>query len=192
VAFAALPAGLSTLLTVASIGVGIAGVVASTSAQMQANDYQRMVAERAAATNEENAQRTINAAQAAQQDQDRQTRALIGQQIATQSASGLKLGGRSQMLTRKTARELGRLDALNIRQAAEVDAYNFRVAGADAMAESQFMRTANSNALLSGFLDAASVGLTGVQNLSKSGLFKTKTSLSAGSRALTGSLRFAR
>lgn len=194
-AFAAIPAGLSTLLTIASIGVGIAGVAASTSAAMQANNYQQQVLERNRLLMEENAQRAIHASQQAQIQQDDQTRALLGEQLATQSASGLKLGGRSQVLTRKSARMLGRLDAETIRQAGEIEAYNFRQAAEDAATEGKFLKQQQGSILLSGFLDAASVGLTGLRSAPtqlSSLMGGRKSSIASTTGGYKSNLRFAR
>lgn len=153
------------LLTAVSVAVGVMGVVANTSATIAANNYQAQVAERNRQAQELNAQRALARSSAEQQQQDEQTRALLGAQIAAQSASGLRLGGRSQMLTRKSARELGRLDAINVKRAGEVDAYNFRVAAEDASKQVDFLHQSNKHAVLSGFLDAASVGISGVRSL---------------------------
>lgn len=166
----AIPAGISTLLTLAGTAAAIGGTIISTSAAMQANKYQQQVLARQAAQMEENAGRATQAAQVNQQQQDMQTRALIGEQVAAQSASGLKLGGKSQMLTRKAARELGRMDALNIRQAGDVEAYNFRMIAQDKFDELKFTKGQAGSILLSGFLDAASAGITGLRGLPKSNL----------------------
>jgi hypothetical protein len=68
------------------------------------------------------------------------------------------------MLTRKTARQLGRIDALNVRQAGDIEAFNYRMASQDNYDQMKFLDSSNQNALLSGFLDAASVGLTGLRS----------------------------
>jgi hypothetical protein len=155
---------LTILLPLLGILVGVAGTVVGVNAQIQANNYQKQIAERNRALMEENARRAIHASQTAQIQQDEITRGLLGEQLAEQSASGLRIGGRSQMLTRKSARELGRRDALNIRYQGEVDAYNFRVMALEETDKINFLNSANSNAILTGFLDAASVGLTGISN----------------------------
>ena len=196
----AIPAGLSTLLTLAGTAAAIGGTIISTTAAMQANKYQQQVLARQAAQMEENANRASYAAQVNQQQQDMTTRALLGEQIAAQSASGLSLGGKSQMLTRKAARELGRLDALNIRQAGDVEAYNFRQIAQDKFDELKFTKGQAGSILLSGFLDAASAGITGLKGLPKSqldsllGARKTATytsKIGTGPWGSTG-LRFAR
>lgn len=195
----AIPAGLSTLLTIAGIGVGIAGAVASTSATISANNYQKQVAARQAEIMNTNAERAGQAAQQAQIQQDQQTAALLGEQLATQSASGLKIGGKSQMLTRKSARELGRLDALTVRDAGDVEVFNYRMLAQDEADKIKYLNQANGTALLTGFLDAASVGLTGLKNLSAPGsllgstkIIKNTSLLKTGSFGSGGGLKFAR
>jgi hypothetical protein len=195
VAFVAAPA-FSTLLTIASIGLGVAGVVASTSATIAANNYQAQVAQRNADLMMENAQNAIQASQAAQLQQDQQTRALLGEQLAVQSASGLRIGGKSQMMTRKSARELGRQDALTIRDAGEREAYNFKQLAEDSNAQVNFLHSSNQSALVSGFLDAASIGITGLRNVKGSQLQSmfgaSKTKSIANSYKANTNLRFAR
>lgn len=166
----AIPAGISTLLTLGGIGLGIAGAVANTSATIAANNYQATVAKRNAAIMTENANRSIQVAQQAQIKQDQETRALLGEQIAVQSASGLKIGGKSQMLTRKSARTLGRMDALNVRYEGELEAYNYKMAAQDSIDNAGFLKQSNNFALLSGFLNAASIGVTGIGNLKPNSL----------------------
>lgn len=192
----AIPAGLSTLLTVAGIGVGLAGAVASTSATIQANNYQKEVARRQAVIMNANAERAGQAAQQAQIQQDQQTAALLGEQLAAQSASGLKVGGKSQMLTRKSARQLGRLDALTVRDAGDVEVFNYRMLAQDETEKIKYLNQANGTALLTGFLDAASVGLTGFKNLSSHssllGQTKNTSLIKIGSFGASGGLKFAR
>lgn len=186
-AFAALP----TILGVVSTGVAIAGIVQSTSANIQSANYQAMVAERNAKTMEDNAVRAQYAAQVQQQEIDRESRGLIGAQIAQQSASGLKIGGRSQMLTRKSARELARQDAMNIRQAGDLEAYNFRIGAEDAATAAGFARQSAGNALTEGFLSGAGTLVGGASSFLKSSSF-SKPSILGGAKVPGATrLRFA-
>lgn len=161
----ALVAALPTIATVASTAIGIAGVIMTTSANMEAANYRAEVARRNAEIMEMNAQNAIQRSQMEQIQQEEITRSLLGEQIAAQSASGLKLGGRSQMLTRKSAREIGRRDALNVRHAGEIEAYNFRVAAQDAQSEAGFLRQTARNAQLAGFLEGAGTLVGGLGKL---------------------------
>jgi len=98
--------------------------------------YQQKVIDMNKKLMEDNAARSVSVAQITQQEQDQEAKALIGEQIAQQGASGLSLGGRSQILTRKSAATLGRKDALNIRYAGEVDKYNILTEAANLNTES--------------------------------------------------------
>lgn len=187
-AFAALP----TILGVVSTGLAFAGVVASTSAATQQANFQAQMAERNAKIQEDNANRAQYNAQVQQQESDRVARGLIGEQIAAQSASGLKLGGRSQMLTRKSAKQLARLDALNIRQAGDIEAYNYRVGAEDAAIAAGFARQSASNALTEGFLTGVGTLVGGASSFLKTSPFKQSTSLLGGAKAVGATrLRFA-
>lgn len=139
-----------TLIGAAISGIGsiMSGMATAAAAQEQAR-----IAEMNAAIMQENSDRAIHRSQIEAQDQDALTLAMIGQQEALQSASGLS--GRSQLLVRKSARELGRKDALNVRQAGEIEAYNYRVEGANQSASANVYRMQASNSMLSGFLGAA-------------------------------------
>jgi hypothetical protein len=117
---------------------------------------------------------------------------LLGEQIATQSASGLRLGGKSQMLTRKSARQLGRLDALNVIHAGEIEAHNFRQQALDASEQVKFLGQSNQNAVLSGFLDAASVGITGLRSMPGNALTSLVGKSKTPSFRQSANLRFAR
>jgi hypothetical protein len=156
------PVSLAVIGTV----VGLAGTAATVTSTLASNNYQRQVARRNAAVAEQNAQRSVQASQSAQEQQDQETRALLGQQLAVQSASGLKLGGRSQMLTRKSARMLGRMDALAIREAGDVEAWNFRMMANEEYSKMKFLQQSSNFAILGGFLDAASVGISGGAKIS--------------------------
>lgn len=161
----ALIAILPVVATVAGTALSVIGAISTANANQQAYNYQAMVADRNKQVALQNSERATQNAQIAAQQQDQTTRALLGEQIATQSASGLRIGGRSQMLTRKSARELGRLDALNIRQAGDIESYNFKVQADDSASEATFNRSAGNNAMLSGWLDAGSALIGGVSSI---------------------------
>lgn len=157
------PAVLAAAAAIGTVTTAIGSLVTA-NANASAQRYQAQVAERQRQINLLNADRALDAARQEQIQMDQQTSALLGSQIAAQSASGLKLGGRSQILTRKSARELGRLDALNISAAGDIAAYNYRVAAEDSGKESQFLRQSASNSMLTGWLSAGSTLIGGMQN----------------------------
>lgn len=174
----AFAAPIIPFLPLIAAGVTAVGAVVNTAATISANNYQKKVAEKNRQLMLENAKRAEQQAQADQLAKDWENRALLGEQIAAQSASGLKLGGRSQLLTRKSARELGRLDALNIRYAGDVEAWNYKQLADGETDKIKQLSSANNFALLSGFLDVASAGIGGLANKSTQSIFgATKSNL---------------
>lgn len=145
-------AALPVILGAVSTGVSILGIMQSTSANIQAANYQAQIADRNAAIMEDNAQRAAYRSAVEAQQQDENTRGVVGQIIANQAASGLRLGGRSAMLTRKSAAELGRLDTLNIRQAGEIEAHNYLMQAEDFRSSADFSRKTGQSAAVAGAL----------------------------------------
>lgn len=141
-------------ITLIGVALSAAGSVASGMAQAQAARAQAEIDQMNAEIAEDNAARAIHRSQVEAQDQDMLTAAMIGEQISQQGASGLS--GRSQLLVRKAAAELGRKDALNVRQAGEIEAYNYRVDAAGARASADMRRRSAGFSLLEGFLGAGS------------------------------------
>lgn len=134
--------------------VGAIGSILSAVAQAQAAQYQAKIADMNADVSRENAVRAIAASQVDQQEQDTASKALIGEQLATQGASGLDLGGKSQILTRKSASTLARKDALMVRYGGEMDKYNYLVEAENQKASGNLYRMQASSSLLAGFLGA--------------------------------------
>ena len=143
-------------LTLATILQGVGALVtgvATFSAAANNAAIQEMNAEIA----NDNAKRAIDRSAVEQQESDFRTRAMLGEQLAQQSASGVDIGVGSPKYTRIAARELGRLDALNIRQAGELEAYNYRTQATNFQANAAGMRAEGAFGLLSSFLNAGSV-----------------------------------
>lgn len=168
VAGAALGA-LAPILTVASTVVSLIGVAVTANANARAAEFAAQQADRRREIQLRNAVRATELAQAEQLRQDQIARGLIAEQIALQSASGLALEGRSQMLTRKSARRLARDDAAAIREAGEIDALNFRMAAEDEGYNAEFSRMEGRNALLSGFIEGAGIAIGGASSLIRPG-----------------------
>lgn len=139
----------------AAVGIALTAGAAVLGGIQQYNmaKFQEELANRNAQIAQDNAARAIQRSQVEQQDQDMITLAFLGEQEAIQAASGL--GGRSQALARKSAAELGRRDALNVRQAGEIEAYNFQTQAMNFQAEASQARSAAGFGLLSGFMGAA-------------------------------------
>jgi hypothetical protein len=149
-----------------SVGViGLALGFVSTAFQAvssyQAYSYQAKVAEMNQEIANDNATRALERAQVEQQDQDSITLAMLGEQEAQQAASGLAFGSGSFRLARKSARELGRKDALNIRQAGELEAYDYRTQAANFGAHAEMAKASATNSLLGGFLSGTASLVSG-------------------------------
>jgi hypothetical protein len=140
--------GIAPVLSaVGSIFTGIMGFASS--------NYQAAVADMNEKIAKSNAARAIERTQVEQQEQDSAALALLGQQEAAQGASGLTLTGGSAQRTRRTARILARKDALNIRQAGEIEKYNYLTDAANFNAQGQAAKLAGTGSLISGFFQAA-------------------------------------
>lgn len=155
---------LAIPLAIAGIGLNVFGALQQGQSQKAAYDYQAQVAKRNAEVNELNARTALDRGRQAQLQVEEQNRALYGAQVAAQSASGLRIGGRSQILTRKSARELGRRDALNAQYAGEVEAYNYRVAASDAASSAQFLTASGQSSQLASFLNAGRAVIGGLSS----------------------------
>jgi hypothetical protein len=132
---------------IAPVVSGVLGFVQSS--------YQAQVAKMNEEIAEENARRARERAAIEAEDSDRETGALIGEQTALQGASGLAVTGKSQVATRRSARQLGRLDTLRIIQAGDVEHYNFKVDAANFKAERKAAKLTGISNLVGGFLGAA-------------------------------------
>lgn len=133
------------------------GSIVSAGAGLASGIYQANVAKANAKVAEQNAQRATAEGNRAAMEQDNLTKAAIGEQVAVQSASGLSLNSKSQMLTRKSARALGRQDSINARQSGDISAYNYRVDAANFKSQAGGAMLSGATSLLTGFLNAGSI-----------------------------------
>lgn len=149
----------------------VAGPLIGGVMQMQQAQYQASVANMNAKIAADNAKRALERGGVEAEDSDFQTRALLGEQEVAQAASGVTLSGKSQILTRQSARKLGRRDALNILQAASVEAYNYRTQQANFKAEAQAAKMSGTAALVGGVMGA----MAGVPSSMAGGASSTAT-----------------
>jgi len=143
-------------------------------AAYQSAQYQASVAEMNEKVAKENARRAIERSQVEQQEQDAQSMALLAAQEAVQSASGLTLTGKSAQRTRRSARILARKDALNVRQAGEIEKYNYLVQAENFKAEGEAAKMQGSASLLSSFLGAGTSSLGGSSSIFSPDEYKRK------------------
>jgi hypothetical protein len=141
---------LGIVSTVASTVVSATGAMAAAESEANMFKYQQEVANMNAQIAEDNAKRARDVAQVNQQDQDNQAAAFLGEQLAIQSASGVDLGSRSSLGSRKASRAVARRDALNVIQAGELNAYNSLTDKVNFDAQAAQAGMAADNALLKG------------------------------------------
>ena len=141
------PATIALVATVASTVVS--GTAAFASAQANAN-----IADYNAEINEQNAKRAIDRAQVEQEEQDLAAAGFLGEQTAAIAAGGVDVGTGSALRSRVAAKELARKDALNIRQAGEIEAYNYQADAASQRAQADGYRAQGMFSALGAFLEA--------------------------------------
>lgn len=144
-------------------GTGIAVMTAATAgigalSAIQAGNYQAAVARNNARIAEENAARISEAAQreAARSDQD--YRALLGEQLAAQGASGLDILGRSQRNARMLTQRTGRRAAIDITDEGEAGARR-------SLQEAANFRGEGRQARLQGYISGAGALLQGASDV---------------------------
>lgn len=134
--------------------IGAVGSIVQGISAYQAGQYQAALATMNAKIATENAARAIERSRVEQATQDDITAGLLGEQVAIQGASGVSLGSKSFSLTRKSAARLGRLDALNIVQAGELEAHAFKTDAFNFLASASAAKASGFNSLVAGFLGA--------------------------------------
>lgn len=117
--------------------------------------YQAKVADMNAEVAGENAKRASARAAIEAQQQDWATRAKLGEEEVAQAGSGVTLGGRSQILTRRSTKLLGRQDTLNIVQAGSVERYNYLVQKENFKAEAANARIGAVGSIVGGIAGVA-------------------------------------
>lgn len=136
-------------------GLG-AGVSALSS--IQAGNYQAAVAKNNARIAEENAARQSEASQLESQRSDQDYRALLGEQLAAQGASGFDILGRSQREARELTGRTGRRAAMDISNEGEAAARR-------SLQEAANFRGEGKQAKLSGYVSAAGSLLQGASDV---------------------------
>jgi hypothetical protein len=142
---------LPTLLTAGSAVVGAVSAI-------QSGNYQAAVAKNNARIAEENAARTSEAAQIEAQRSDQDYRALLGEQLAAQGASGLDILGRSQQSARMLTKRTGRRAAMAIVDEGEAGARR-------SLQESANFRSEGKQARLQGYLTGGARLLQGASDV---------------------------
>lgn len=130
-------ATVSLISTVASAGM-------SAFSAYQSGQYQSAVARNNAMIAQQRADAARMQGLVEAQQQDYKTRAVLGQELAQQGASGIDISGRSAEDVRASTAMLGRLDALTKRNNAEREAYGFEIKKADYLADAEAKSSAGT------------------------------------------------
>lgn len=163
-----------TLLGTLGTALAVGGSLYSGYSAMQQGNFEAKLANYNAGIFEDNARRAIQRSQVEQQDLDNESAAMMGEAIAAQGASGLSLGGRSAILTRKAMAELNRKDALNIRQAAELERENYQRQAAGQRLEGQMAKRAGKAKMIASLFEAGTSLIGGANPTAKSKMFAPK------------------
>lgn len=155
----------SGILGVVGTVVTVAGSLASAAGAKAQADYQAQVAKNNAVIAKKNAEQASDASQKQQVQQDLETRALIGQQEALQGASGLSVGGASQLRTRRTAAKLGDIDRTNIREEGNTNILNYLQQSENFTSQASAAKAQGRGAVLEGFLNAGSSLISGASSI---------------------------
>jgi hypothetical protein len=131
--------------------LGLVGGLVSGVMGFAQSSYQGQVAEMNADIAKDNAKRAVERSQIEQESQDLKAANVLGAQVVEQGASGLSLSSGSLLKSRKSARRLARLDALNVRQAGEIEKYNYLTDAANYKAQAAGARISGVGSLLGGF-----------------------------------------
>lgn len=138
-----------------AVAAALSSVASGVFGMMQAS-YQAEVANMNKEIAKRNAVRAGQRAGIEAQEKDiMETRALLGEQEVAQAASGVSLAGKSQVMTRATARLLGRRDAENIIDAGRMERHGHLVDAANFKAEAKAAQISGISSLVGGLLGAA-------------------------------------
>ncbi len=148
---------MAEILSIASIGASLLGTAVSTIAGVQQAKFQAQIAKRSAEISKLNAERAVERSQIEAQDQDRMAASVIGDAISNQAGSGLSLKSGSFVGKRASLRQLARLDTLRIRQAGDIEAFNFLQEAATSKAEAKAFKRKAKFTAIAGVLQSASV-----------------------------------
>lgn len=149
------------------IGTGLQTVSAISQGQAQAAsaNYQAQVARVNQQIQEQNAAYERQKGDVEAQQQDMKNRAGLGALAAAQGASGFDMNTGSSLDTRTSARELGRLDTLTVRNNAERRAHDFDIAAMNQGAQASLYSAQAKSSNLAGYLGAASSIIGGVSSV---------------------------
>lgn len=159
-------ATIGTIASIAGAGLGAFGAIQSAHASSAAASYNAEVAANNAQIAKQNATWASQAGEQQAGMSAAKTRATVGAMEANQAASGVDIGSGSALDVRSSAKELGQLDAINIRANAARQAYGYDVQSSSFNSQSQLDRYEASQDTTAGYINAGSSILGGVGSAS--------------------------
>jgi hypothetical protein len=159
-------AATSIAAAVASAGVGAYGAIESSEASSASAKYQAQVQANNSIIAQQNAQQATAAGEAQVTQSEFKTAAQIGAIKTNQAASGLDVNSGSDLDVQSSAKELGELDALTIRNQAARQAYGYQVQATSDTGQSQLSTASASQDLTAGAIGGVSSVIGGASSVS--------------------------
>lgn len=159
-----LPA-IAMAASVIGTGLSAVGQLSQGAAQSASANYQAQVARVNQQIQEQNAAYERQKGDVEAQSQDMKNKAQMGALSAAQGASGFDMNSGSSLDTRQSARELGRLDTLTVRNNAERKAHEFDIAAMNQGAQANLYSAQAKTSQMAGYLGAASSLIGGISSV---------------------------
>lgn len=151
----------SLAATIASAGVAAYGAIQQGQAAAAAGEYNAQVATQNAAIARENALIAEQSGEAQASMALQKTRATIASTTAQQAASGVDVRSGSYTDVRSSEREIGEIDAMNLRSNAAREAFGYRVKATSEENEAILSKFEGDNAKTAGYISAGATLLGG-------------------------------
>jgi hypothetical protein len=143
-------------MMMAAAGLSAVGSLVSGIGGMESADYQAQVARNNALIAEQNATRAVQSGDVQATNQGLRSRAQLGTIKASQAGNNIDVNSGSAVDVQSSARQLGMLDALTIRNNAANQAYGYKVQAVSDKAQAQLDQMQGQTALESSLLGGAS------------------------------------
>ena len=150
--------GIETLALAATAIGGLTSAVGAISSGQAASrnaSYQAQIAQMNAKVATQNSAYEIQLGEQKSMAQQLKSRAAIGATVAAQGANNLDVNSGSNLQVQAGEAELGKLDALTIRNDASRQAYNFKTQAVSDSAQAALFQSESSQDALSGYIGAA-------------------------------------
>lgn len=167
---------IGSVIGAAGLGMSALGSIAQGRQAAASAKYNAAVQANNATIAKRNADFAIQEGNANVAAEQLKTRATVGAIKANQAASGVDVGSRSSVDVRSSARELGQLNAINIRSNATRKAYGYQTEAYSDTQQSKLYEAEAKYDKQAGMMEAGSTLLTGAYEGSKLGLWGKFTS----------------